>query len=415
MELNEIKNSLHEAMSEIKSNVEARDAEVKQYGEVTEQTAKQLTEATERLDQVKADFDGMNERLEKMELDRQKIMAGQASAKSIGEQFAESEIYAEMQKSGRANGAGFRVNKTISGLSASAGALVRPDRRPDVVVTPDRPTFIRDLLPSVPTASNAVEVMRQNVFTDNAAPQAPSAPNTAIGAGEFEAKAQSNVTYELVTVPIRTFAHFIPASRQVLTDAGLLQGLINSRLMYGLDLLSDSQLLYGSGANQDLTGLMVDAGVSDISGLPVGTAAADVPAAMLDHIRKAVTECQKNDFYNINGVVLNPADFATLETAKGSNGQYIWVNVSTGGEPRLWRVPVIVSNAMAQGQFILGDWTMGATIYDREQMDVRISESHSDYFVKNGVAILAEERYGFGIELPKAYAKGSFEVLTTAA
>jgi len=406
-EIETLKGQLQEAVAEIKSGVESRDAEVKKYGEVTEATAKSLNEANDRLEAIKADFDGVNERLEKMELDRQKLFAGEAAAKSIGEQFVESEIYAEMQKSGRANGAGLRVNKNLSNLTsgaASGGALVRPDRRPDVIITPDRPAFIRDLLPSISTTSNAVEVMRQEEYTTNAAPQD----------GEFAAKAQSELKYELVTVPIRTFAHFIPASRQVLSDAALLQGLVNSRLMYGLNLLSDSQLLYGSGSGQDLTGLMVDAAVSDIGGLAVGTDVKDVPGAMLDHIRKAITQCQVNEFYNINGVVVNPEDWQTLELAKGTDGHYIWVTVPNGGEPRLWRVPVIVSNAMAKGQFILGDWTLGATVYDRDQMDVRISESHNDFFVKNGVAILAEERYGFGIELPKAYTKGSFEVTTTA-
>lgn len=410
MEIQELKNSLQETMGEIKDNVEKRDAEVKQYGEVTEQTAKQLTENNDRLDQIKADFDGVNERLEKMELDRQKIIAGQEEAKSLGEEFISSDVFAEMAEKGRATGSAYRVNKTISGLAASGGALVRPDRRPDVIVPPQRPVYIKDLLPSIPTASNAVEVMRENVFTNNAGPQAPDTPNTALGAGEFEAKAQSNITYELVTVPIRTMAHFVPASRQVLTDAGLLQGLINNRLMRGLYLDCDAQLLYGDGTNQNLTGLMVDADVSDIGEIASGTSAADLAGAMLDHIRAAITECQKNEFYDVNGVVLNPVDYETLETAKGSDGQYIWVTVPTGGEPRLWRVPVIVSNAINQGQFILGDWTSGATVYDREQMDIRVSESHGDFFIKNGVAVLAEERYGFGIERPKAYAKGSFSV-----
>ena len=410
MEIQEIKNHIQQSVTEIKSSVEARDAELKQYGEVTEATAKQLTAATERLEAMKADFDGVNERLEKMEIDRQKLFAGQESAKSLGEQFTSSDVFADMVKAGRATGSGVRVQKNVTGLAASAGALVRPDRRPDVVITPDRPAYIRDLLPSIPTTSNAVEVMRQNVYTTNAAPQAPTSANVNIGAGEFQAKAESNVTYELVTVPIRTMAHWIPASRQVLSDAAILQGLINSRLMYGLNLLSDAQLLFGDGANQNLTGLMVDAGVSDVGEIASGTTAAALPGAMLDHIRTAITECQKNEFYNINGVVLNPVDWQTLELAKGTDGHYIWVTVPNGGEPRLWRVPVIVSNAMTEGNFLLGDWTMGATIYDREQMDIRVSESHSDYFVKNGVAILAEERYGFGIELPKAYTKGSFDV-----
>jgi HK97 family phage major capsid protein len=342
-----------------------------------------------------------------MEKAAQRQFAGVQEAKTYGQQFVESDAY----KNARSNGTNaHRVQKTISGLAASAGALVRPDRRPDVVVGAERPNFIRALLQSIPTSSNAVEVMRENVFTNSAAAQAPSSANTAIGAGEWQTKGQSNITYELVTVPIRTMAHWVPASRQVLSDAPMLQRLIDAKLMYGLNLLADSQLLYGNGLNQNLTGLMVDGDVSDIGEIATGTAAADLPGAMLDHIRAAITECQTNDYYNVNGLVITPVDWGTLETAKGSDGHYIWVTVPNGGESRLWRVPVIVSNAMTQGDFLLGDWTMGATIYDREQMDIRVSESHSDYFVKNGVAILAEERYGFGIELPKAFTKGSFDV-----
>jgi HK97 family phage major capsid protein len=407
MEIEAIKSHLDTVKSEIKSAVEKRDAEVKQYGEATEQTRKALNAATERLDSIKSDMDRMDGRIIEMEKAAQRQFAGVQEAKTYGQQFVESDAY----KNARSNGTNaHRVQKTISGLAASAGALVRPDRRPDVVVGAERPNFIRALLQSIPTSSNAVEVMRENVFTNSAAAQAPSSANTAIGAGEWQTKGQSNITYELVTVPIRTMAHWVPASRQVLSDAPMLQRLIDAKLMYGLNLLADSQLLYGNGLNQNLTGLMVDSDVSDIGEIATGTAAADLPGAMLDHIRAAITECQTNDYYNVNGLVINPVDWGTLETAKGSDGHYIWVTVPNGGESRLWRVPVIVSNAMTQGDFLLGDWTMGATIYDREQMDIRVSESHSDYFVKNGVAILAEERYGFGIELPKAFTKGSFDV-----
>jgi len=407
MEIEAIKSHLDTVKSEIKSAVEKRDAEVKQYGEVTEQTRKALTEATERLDTIKGDMSKIDARVVEMEKAAQRQFAGAQVAKSYGQQFVESDVF----KSATAKGTdSYRVEKNLSGLAASAGALVRPDRRTDVIVPNDRPLFIRELLQTIPTSSNAVEVMRQNVFTNAAAPQAPSSPSTAIGAGELVAKAQSNITYQLVTVPIRTMAHWIPASRQVLSDAPQLQRLIDSRLMYGLNLLSDSQLLFGDGTNQNLTGLMVDAGVETVGQIAAGTTAAQLAGAMLDHIRAAITRCQTFENYNVTGVVLNPVDWATLETAKGTDGHYIWVSVPTGGEPRLWRVPVIVSNAMTVGNFLLGDWTMGATIYDREQMDIRVSESHADYFVRNGVAILGEERYGFGIELPKAFCKGQFTV-----
>jgi len=409
MEIEVIKSHLDTVKSEIKEAVAKRDAEIKQYGEATEATRKALTAATERLDSIKSDMDRIDQRVIEMEKAAQRQFAGAQAAKSYGQQFIESDVFKNATAKGTDS---FRVEKNLSGLAASAGSLVRPDRRPDVVVTPDRPRFIRELLPTIPTQSNAVEVMRQNVFTNAAAPQAPGSPSTAIGAGELVAKAQSNITYQLVTVPVRTFAHWLPASRQVLSDAPMLQRLIDSRLMYGLNLLSDSQLLFGDGTNQNLTGLMVDAGVETVGQLASGTTAANRPGAMLDHIRAAITRCQTFEFYNINGVVLNPVDWQTLETAKGTDGHYIWVSVPNGGESRLWRVPVIVSNAMTANNFILGDWTMGATVYDREQMDIRVSESHADFFVRNGVAILGEERYGFGIELPKAFCKGLFTVAT---
>ena len=407
MDLSELKQHLDTVKTEIKSAVAARDAEVKQYGEATEATRKALTAATERLDSIKSDMDKIDARVIEMEKAAQRRFGGAAEMKSIGQQFTESDVFKHRRSTGTD---AFFVNKAISGLAASAGALVNADRRPDVVIAAQRPMFIRSLLPSVPTQAGAVEVMRENVFTNNAALQAPSSASTALGAGEWQTKGQSELTYELITVPIRTMAHWIAASRQVLSDAPMLQRLIDSKLMYGLDLLSDSQLLFGDGTNQNLTGLMVDSGVSTVGEIAAGTTAADLPGAMLDHIRAAITKCQTFNYYNVSGLVLNPQDWGTLETAKGSDGHYIWVSVPNGGESRLWRVPVIVSNAMTKSDFLLGDWSMGATIYDREQMSVRVSESHSDYFVKNGVAILAEERYGFGIELPKAFTKGSFDV-----
>jgi len=132
---------------------------------------------------------------------------------------------------------------------------------------------------------------------------------------------------------------------------------------------------------------------------------------MIDHIRRAVTECQTNEYYNVNGVVLNPNDWETLELAKATDGHYLMINLpADGAQERIWRMPVIITNAMPEGEFILGDWTLGAKIYDRESVSVRVSESHADYFVKNGVAILAEERYTMAVNRPKAFTKGSFEV-----
>lgn len=365
---------------------------------------------------LKAAFDQMETAVKSVQAEAQRLATlinGQNSpneVKTAGKLFVESAEFKSAVAAGAHVVGNFNV-KNITNLAASAGVLTRPDRQSEVVIPNRRPLRVRDLMVTIPTPSNAIEYVRRDVFTNNAAAQAPGAPNTAIGAGELQNKPQSNITYSLVTAPVRTFAHFIPASRQVLQDAPQLQGLIDSDLVYGLDLVSDAQILNGDGTNQNLTGLMVDTGITVVAPDAATANAAARPQAMLEHIRKAITAMQLNEYYNVTGVVLNPTDWQTIELAKGTDGQYIWASVSAGAESRVWRVPVVITNAMTAGKFLLGDWNLGAKLHDREQANIRISESHANFFIQNAVAILGEERYAMTVPHPKAFARGTFPTL----
>ena len=385
------------------------EAELKAAGEVAAETKAKLEEAEKKQGELVANFKTIEAKLIEMQLEQKQSYAGapQQKRSTLGGEFVKSDAY----KNHNGRTVGEVEIKDVSSLAASAGALVRTDRDPEVYrsIGGKRPLRIRDLIPSIPTSSNSVEIMRQTAGTGNAAPQGTTA---GIGGGEFVAKKQSNLTWELVTVPIRTIAHWVPASRQVLDDAPMLQGLIDSELEYGLQLESDAQLLVGDGTGQNMTGIMNDTAINDIGKLASGTAAADVPAAMIDHIRSAKTQLQINEYYNANGLVMNPVDFETLETAKATDGHYILVsNAATSATAtEIWRIPVVISNAMTQGSFLLGDWSIGAKVYDRETVSIRVSESHADYFVKNAVAILGEERYTLAVNRPLEFCKGSFAV-----
>lgn len=397
----------NDRLLEMKSQLETEKGE----RETIEKSIAELKEENETM--VK----NLEERLIEMQKSSKRTdMYGREAVetKSAGATFTASEEFKEAsQKQKGFHSASVNV-KSITGLAASAGALVRADRDPEVYSVPKRAMRIRDLLRTVPTSSNAVEFVRQNVFTNNAGPQQAGSPNAAIGGGELQAKAESNITWELVTQPVRTFAHWIPASRQVLSDAPMLQGLIDTELNYGLDLESDNQLLLGDGTNQNVTGLLVDAGVSNVAPDNATVAAADLGAAYVDHIRKAVTTLQTFEYYNVTGIALNPQDWQVIETAKGTDGHYILVPfaATAGQATEIWRVPVVLTNAQPQGSFLLGDWTMGAVLYDREDASVRISEHHADNFIKNAITVLGEERYAFAVPRPKAFAKGTFPTIT---
>lgn len=394
------------SIAEFKTKAEA---ELKAAGEVAAETKAKLEESEKKQAELIKTFQSMDAKLIEMQLEQKRSYGNAAPAhrKTLGAEFVGAEAY----KSNNGRSTGDVEIKDISSLAASAGALVRTDRDPEVYrsIGGMRPIRIRDLVPSIPTSSNSVEIMRQTAGTGNAAPQGTVA---GVGSGEFVAKKQSNLTWELVTVTLPTIAHWVPASRQVLSDAPMLQGLIDSELTYGLQLESDAQLLLGDGTGQNMTGIMNDTAISDIGEIASGTVADDLPAAMIDHIRSAKTQLQVNEYYNANGLVLNPVDFETLETAKATDGHYILVsNAATSATAtEIWRIPVVITNAMPEGSFLLGDWSIGAKVYDRESISIRVSESHADNFVKNAVAVLAEERYAIAVNRPLAFAKGSFAV-----
>lgn len=406
MEIKELVDAVNVANTELKNLKEKYDVELKsaQAGG---------NEAKEAVAEIKSDLDAMGKKHEQAMNDlvaqmKRPGFGEPAQAKTLGQAFVMEAK--ELMDSGNLLGKSVQI-KDITGTTGSGGALVRPDRDPTVYrsIGGMRQIRIADLIPSIPTSSNAVEIMRLSSAGDPAAPQ-----GTVIGTGngELATKASTTLTWELVTVSIPTIAVHTKASRQILSDAPMLQSTIDGELTYKLQLESDNQLLNGDGTGQNLTGIMVDASINDVGELPALTDPADVPAAMIDKIRSAVTECQKNEYYNVNGMVLNPVDWQVLETAKATDGHYLLVAfAATSGEtPTVWRVPVIVTNAIAANSFVLGDWSLGAQRYVREGMSIRTSEHHDVNFTQNAITILAEQRYGLGISRPKAFTKGAFTV-----
>lgn len=411
-ELNRLAQELKDASGEVKNWQAKKDQEIAEHGEALTETKAKVESAEAKMTELVERFGKMDDIIAELQAKGKRPGYGAEQHKTLGDLFTESDVFAELKASGRGSNQPLDISrKDITGTTGSAIALVNPQRDPTVYrsIGGFRVPRIRDLIPSVPTQSGAVEVMRYTSVTNNAGPQEPSSPSTAQGAGEFEAKNQSSMAFNLVTIPVRTIAHWVAASRQVLSDAGMLRGIIDTELVYGLQIESDHQLLLGDGTNQNLTGILEDSAINDIGGIGV-VDPDDQAAAMIDHIRGAITQCQLSEYYNINGLVLNPVDWQTLETAKATDGHYILVAfaASTPETSLVWRVPVIVTNAMPQGTFLIGDWTLGATLYDRESVSVRVSESHNDFFVKNGVAILGEERYCLGINRPLAFTKGEF-------
>ena len=188
-----------------------------------------------------------------------------------------------------------------------------------------------------------------------------------------------------------------------------MRSIIDNELLYGLRLTEDNQILSGSGTGEDLAGILNNSSIQTYtwsSGYFGSTAQADTKA---DAVRRAATLAYLA-YYEPTGIIVHPSDWEDMELQKNSQGTYLLaVSVAGGAESRIWRIPVIDTPAITAGTALIGAFGTGAQLYDREAASIRISEQHSDFFVRNAVVVLAEERLALAVKRPESFVKVTFD------
>jgi HK97 family phage major capsid protein len=291
------------------------------------------------------------------------------------------------------------ISSLTTDANGSAGDLIVPDRIPGVIAPGQRRLTVRDLLTPGRTASNAVQYVKETGFTNAAATVSETAGAT---------KPQTDIKFDVVTSSVTTIAHWVLATRQILDDVPMLQSYIDGRLTYGLALVEENQLLNGGGTGTDLNGIYTQA----TAFTPPITIPA--PVTKIDVLRLAMLQTALSELMS-TGLVLHPADWASIELLKDTTGQFIIGNPQGNLSPTLWGQPVVSTQSMATGKFLTGAFQLGAQIFDRMDAVVEISTEDDQNFRKNLVTVLAEERLALAVYRPEAFVKGDFSAAATAA
>ena len=79
----------------------------------------------------------------------------------------------------------------------------------------------------------------------------------------------------------------------------------------------------------------------------------------------------------------------------------------------MWGLPLVNTPAMTAGDFLVGNFQMGATIYERMGVEVLISTENVDDFETNRATVRAEERVAIAVKRPQAFTKGTFSTAIT--
>lgn len=350
-------------MAELKASLEQGSKDAKIAAEKAEKNAQEQIKLSAQLCELQQKMnDG--------------VISGKVAPKTLGQMVIQSDAFAQFV-SGSSNKLKVEAN-TITGQEGApaenSDTLVAPQRLNGIIPGAFRSLRIRDVLPQGTTTSNAVEYTRELAFT-----------NAAAETSEGVTKPEATLTFELATANVRTIAHFIKVSKQVLDDAPALQSYIDTRLRYGVELRYDNQLLNGNGANPNISGMTASGNFTAFTPL--------TGANQLDNINSAIEQVALAD-YAATAIILNPADWYAIERLKvgSSDDRYIVGDPTAVMGPRLWGLPVVVSNNMTAGKVLVGAMDIAYQVWNRQGVTVEMFEQDDVNVQKNLLTVRAEAR-----------------------
>jgi HK97 family phage major capsid protein len=326
-----------------------------------------------------------------------------AGVKTIGEQFVETDAYNQY------------VNNGVKGVDSSAefkttlnttGYPPESLRAPGILQTALRdPNAVIGLFDQISTTQNAYVYLEETTFTNNSGEIAES--------GDISSANESALAFTEKTESIRKIATFLPVTDELLADVSAIQGYVNSRLTTMMRLRMDNQLLNGNGSAPNLTGVLNKSGINTFD-----YSSYSGELNRLGQIYQAITEIRKDAFVEPDSVVMHPEDWYQIVTAVSdqagdaaaglaSKNPLVVAAGGFGGDvaARLWGLKVVPSTAIASGTALVGKFGGGdaAQIVMRQGIDLAVSDSHSDFFAKNQLAIRLTMRMGFVVYRPTAF------------
>lgn len=395
-ELQALRSTVQANQDTVKQIAENALKEARDNGALGAQAKAEADKAMAELNESRQKLNALEVRLGEAEQAFAALPTGGKSAqeKSLGGTVTAREDVQQFMAQMAAGGKGsisVPVKAALTSLDESAGKLVQPHRVGLIPTMTPRLT-VRDLLAVGRTDSNSVEFMREKLLT-----------NKADVVAEGTQKPESDLTFEAASAPIVTIAHWLHATRQILSDAPMLESYISTRLIQGLKLKEEAQLLNGSGVGLNIKGLYTAAQAYDNNGI---TVTEETP---VDRVRLSLLQVELAELV-ADGVVLNPIDWADIELLKTTNsGEYLFASPFAQTVPRLWGLPVVATTSMEKGKFLTGAFRTAAQLWDRWDVSVTLSTEDGNNFTKNMVTVLCEERIGLTIFREQGLVKGTLK------
>ena len=275
------------------------------------------------------------------------------------------------------------------------GDVIAPDRLGITpIFTPERMVRMRDLVPGGSMSGSVISYPQEGTVVDNTAMVA-----------EGGTKPQNEFDIDQIESSAKKIAAYVRISDEALTDVPYMASYLSSRLISKLKNVEDTQLLYGSGVGENLDGIYTQRTVF------TGT---ELNQSYWNVLRKAISEARVAEYF-VNAILLNPADAALLDiAASSSDGHYLVPSFVSRVNGKLFisGVPVIESTFVTADTFLVGDFNLGAQLFDRMGANVRFFEQDADNVTTNKVTVRVEERLALSVYHTGAFVGSTFTLAT---
>jgi HK97 family phage major capsid protein len=330
--------------------------------------------------------DGGSRQPSSMSWQKGQNQAGEREVKSLGDRIVESKAFKEYQK-GSGQGPADEIEakelferKTV--FDSSTGFAPQAVRTGVVVDYALQRPMVTDLIPVGETNQNAIVYMEETTSTNNAAETAEKSDSP-----------ESALAFTQKDSSVRDIRTYLPVTEIALEDAPGMASIINNRLGLFIRMRRETQIISGDGNAPNLRGLM------NIVGKQTQAKGADPTP---DAFYKAMTLVMTGSYLDPSGIVIHPSDWEPIRLLRTNDGVYIWGSPSEAGPERMWGLPVIKTTAMTQNTGLVAAFDTAMQLFFKKMINIQISNSHSDYFIKGQLAVRANERVALVVYRPAA-------------
>lgn len=383
-----IKSQLDSISKEIDSRIE------KAYGQAVDSATGKADEMIKNeVTNLVNKFNELNDRLDSQEVASKKAFeAGKSKSFKANLMDAFKNGAIESMVKGQARSARFEIKADMTTAADFSGEVIAADRVPGFKFDPTRPVHVRNLIPVGSTTSDVVRFVKESGYSNGAAAKAEGAT---LGQSDFDMTAAS--------VNVEKIGTYFRISEEMLADTPQLTSYLSARAPEKLLEIEDTQILSGSGTAPNLSGIITNA--ADFAA--GGFADAIDSANEFDVLAAAINQLALSN-YKADYIMLHPTDFHKIVLLKDTQNRYLKDQVYQGLQPTFLGVPVVINTAVPIGDYLLGNFAMGAQLWVRDNVSVEFFREDGTNVRDGFVTVRVSERVAVANYLPNAFVNGDF-------